>query len=328
MSHNIDTRFVNGERIWQGIGTVTDHCLDGIEAPVAAGLTWVVGEHPLGLLPEGDLPGQELPGWRALVRSDTKRVLGIARDSYALIQPAVLFEVGEQLAKAMGAPKALYASAGSLRDGQKVWALVDRRASELLGDVMEDYFMISNDYRGEESFRVTHTRVRVECENTQTLAFAEGRSWSIRHVGDTKARLDEIVEAVRGAQVWDEALTEWAEQAVSRHVKPDEFAEILEIVLGPDDPLDLETARTHRARMGVKNACTDLILTKPDLAKWRGTAWGMMQGFLDYAQHTEPLRRMEGWRERRFERTIDGDAFTRKAQTAIEEVCQIGAASA
>lgn len=80
------------------------------------------------------------------------------------------------------------------------------------------------------------------------------------------------------------------------------------LALPPDKKDGAAVDHAFQRRKGLHEA-----LMAADLERFQGTKWGALQAVVDFAQHFPPIRKTETWRERRFERTIDGDPLIDKA---------------
>ena len=64
-------------------------------------------------------------------------------------------------------------------------------------DEVDPYICFTNTFDGSGSIKVCSTPVRVVCNNTLNLALSNAkRTWSTRHVGDIKGKLEEAKETL------------------------------------------------------------------------------------------------------------------------------------
>ena len=324
MSHEIETRFVHGEQIWAGIGANVAEAQNRDDAQRLAGLTWGVEQRPLHLLKADGTP-QEVPGYVANVRDSDESVLGVTTPDYTIVTPGEVFDFAEALASASNEVEegacsgAWYESAGSLREGRRIWVLLATRLIKLLGDPTRSYLCIANSYDGSTALRAFRTHVRVECNNTLTAALnGAERGFTFRHVGRVQDRLMEAKAALSDFAQYDEALAEWAEQLHDRQFTLDDMAALKEDLFGPWDALPEETPRELHFRRDLLLEF-DREVAAPDLKPHFKTAWWPYQAVAGFASHHVPARKTYGWAARRFERTmIEGDGLLEKAQHRIE----------
>lgn len=208
MAHEVESMMFYGETPWHGLGTKLETAPRTVdEALVAAGLDWTVEAHKLySNIPLGtkDGAGREqflkipVNESRAIIRSSDHKVLGVVGKSYRPLQNKEGFSF---LDAALEAGFVNIETAGSLREGRRVWMLAQIAGAE--ADVVKDdpvkaYFLISNSHDGTLAVRVGFTGIRVVCQNTLSLAHHEGRGHllQVRHTKNVKTGLDKIQEIV------------------------------------------------------------------------------------------------------------------------------------
>lgn len=130
--------------------------------------------------------GIPIPQRKAVIRSDSKDVLGVVGNSYVPVQNHQAFEfldavvVDEDLR---------YHTAGALGKGERIWMLAklpDTIRVKNSDDITEKYLLLSNSHDGSSALRVHFTPIRVVCANTLAIAARNGRGQgiSIIHKGD------------------------------------------------------------------------------------------------------------------------------------------------
>lgn len=155
-----------GDVPWHGLGTQVPADLTPEQMLEAAGLNWSVRKVPA----YAEIAGQQVAvGHSALVRSFDDSILDIVSDDWNPVQNAEAFEFFNDF---IAAGDMEMHTAGSLRDGQIVWALAKVKESfELFkGDKIDAYLLFSNFHRYGFSTDVRFTPIRVVCNNTLTLS--------------------------------------------------------------------------------------------------------------------------------------------------------------
>lgn len=111
---------------WHGLGAVLDQPPATIaEAIEASGLGWSVAKEPIAVdrgetVADWSAPRcEEIPGFYATVRQDTREVLGIVGERYRIVQNHEAFAFVDQL---LGS-SINFETAGSLHGGRRVWVL-------------------------------------------------------------------------------------------------------------------------------------------------------------------------------------------------------------
>jgi phage/plasmid-like protein (TIGR03299 family) len=133
----------------------------------AAGLDWTVD--PVELFAEvGDK--RLATGHRALVRSTDQRVIDVITNDWNPVQNIEAFEFFNDF---VAHGDMSMETAGSLKDGEIIWALAKVKESfDLFGgkDRVDAYLHFTNPHRYGQSIDVRFTPIRVVCNNTLTLS--------------------------------------------------------------------------------------------------------------------------------------------------------------
>lgn len=302
MAHLIeanDSLFSVRQVPWHGIGKILDTPPTSDDAILQAGLGWSIDKTPIHL-PNGSV----IPDHYANVRSDTQESLGIVTGRYSIVQNREAFTFMDTL---IASGDVRYETAGSLRNGRTIWAqarLEDSNRFNLLGDRTVPYIFLANTHDGTGSVRVMVTPVRIVCNNTLNLATKQAqRSWSATHVGAIQAKMKEAERTLSNVEDYLTSLEEQAELLSQVKLSNDKILDILNAVLPHDSKASERVNRTLAAkREGIANA-----LTAPDIRKFQGTGWALVNATTDFLQHSEAMRMTDTFQENRFDRTIKGD---------------------
>lgn len=184
MAHEIEQMAYVGAVPWHGLGNVLtqDSTID--EWTVQAGLDWGVTKRPViyaGL--EGEYP--VFKDRFVLARDTDDRPYAVVSDRYKPVQPKAILEFFRDLVGNFGMT---IETAGSLRDGKRVWALAKTGADthKVMGvDEVNSYLMLATSYDLTFSTIAQFTSIRVVCNNTLQQSFGNytGRV-SIPHFKD------------------------------------------------------------------------------------------------------------------------------------------------
>lgn len=155
-----------GETPWHGFGTRVPSDLSPAQMMKAAGLDWTVDRVPAFVEVDGE---RISTGKNALVRSSDHVVLDVVSKDWNPVQNHEAFEMFHEYC--LAGDMEMH-TAGSLRNGQMVWALAKVKDSfELFkGDVVESYFLFSNPHQQNRAIDIRFTPTRVVCNNTLTMA--------------------------------------------------------------------------------------------------------------------------------------------------------------
>jgi phage/plasmid-like protein (TIGR03299 family) len=177
MAHNLE--MVNGEaqmayrasagKPWHGLGVPVSDDMTPQQMMEAAGLDWEVEKVDTFYRYKGD---NHATGQQALVRSTDGKILTQVGPGWNPVQNAEAFDFFTDFVKA---GDMIMDTAGSLKDGQIVWALADVRDGFSLfnGDDVRGYLLFSNPHQYGKAIDVKFVMERVVCNNTLTVALNE-----------------------------------------------------------------------------------------------------------------------------------------------------------
>ena len=173
MAHELE--MINGEAQmayvgdvpWHGLGTKVEHDLTPGDFQKVAGLDWTVEKQPLTTA-----TGIPIKNKEALVRTSDNSVLDVVGTGWNPVQNSEAFEFFHDYV--MAGDMEMH-TAGSLKDGQMVWALAKTKESfELFkGDQTDNYFLFTNPHQFGKSINIRMTPIRVVCNNTLTLSLSQ-----------------------------------------------------------------------------------------------------------------------------------------------------------
>jgi len=175
---------------WHGLGTKLEKPATAEEAIEAAKLDWNVKKVPL-FAGSKRIP---VPDKFAVVRKTgnliqrTDPVLGVVGKDYTPLQNRDAFRFFDPI---VGQNAAIYHTAGALGEGERVWILAKLPGHiRVVGDdISEKYLLLSNSHDGKSSVQIKFTPVRVVCQNTLTLALADGAVCRVVHHADIHDKL-------------------------------------------------------------------------------------------------------------------------------------------
>ena len=191
MAHLImenDNMFSVKQKPWHGLGTVVETAPTIEEGIKLANLDWTVD------LKEVAVDGNIVKGYKAAMRSDTNTCLGVVSDQYKILQNTEAFEFFQPF---LDTEVASLETAGSLKNGKRVWVLAKINRDDMIidkNDRVEKYILLSNSHDGTAAIKVGYCPIRVVCANTLSAAEDSVNSQLIRvtHRGDIHGTLDMV----------------------------------------------------------------------------------------------------------------------------------------
>ena len=280
---------------WHGLGTKVNEAPTSKEAIKLAGLDWNV--NPTVIY---DANGKEISGYKANMRDSDQSILGIVSDRYQIVQNSEAFEFTDSLLD----EGVVYETAGSLRDGKQIWLLARMPSTTILGDDVDPYLCFTNTFDGSGAIKVCMTPVRVVCNNTLNLALeTTKRSWSTRHIGDLAGKLHQAKETLGLAQEYMKKLDEDADRLANTKLSDGEIESIVSFIFPIDYIKD-----TQRKIQNSEKMRSDLMACymMPDIAKYRNTAYGLVNAAADMADHIAPNRITQNYAENNWAKVMMG----------------------
>ena len=243
--------------------------------------------------------GRVISGYKANTRTSDGKVLGIVGSRYKIVQNADAFQFTDNL---IGGD-VRYETAGSLQGGKKIWLLAKMPETKVCDDSVAPYVCFTNTHDGSGAVKAIMTPVRVVCNNTLNLALRTAkRSWSMRHQGNIEGKLEEARQALELAEIYMDSLAKEAEEWANITVNTEHLHKILDAIF-PE-----KANATDRAKENVKRNKDQFMacVFAPDLAKFVGTAWGVINAAADFVGHTAPSRNTKSYAENNWNRIMDG----------------------
>lgn len=332
MAHNIterDAMFTVREPAWHGLGTVLPEYGTRAELqPLVHGWEPVTvplfTEEPTFDFHSGEPSSgfDEVPGWRAVQRSDTGHTLGVVSDTYELVTNDEMWDIAEAIeGEAKG--EVQFETGGSLKGGAKVWLLVRLRDPLTLPGDSETgtiaYYALQNSHDGSGSFRGQATMTRIVCDNTAQMADLDARQrgtqFTFRHTSSVKDRIEEARTALTG---WRESVE--AYQLLAGHLGEERITRSQEhTFLERFIPEPLPSLASDRVRSNVATARDTWagIYHGEANERLRGNRWGLVQASVEYLNHG----RRANTQESRFKRAyLDQDRLTQDAMRIAQAV--------
>lgn len=170
MAHEVETMAYAGATPWHGLGKPVPGDLTPPQMLKAAGLDWTVEKRDLFIAAGEEKLGKKVPGQYALTRNTDDRVLSIVGKNFKPTQNEEILDFFKRFVEAGDMD---LETAGSLRNGQFIWALARINASFTLGkngDDVHNYLLLMQPHMYGYARTAKFTSVRVVCKNTLNAA--------------------------------------------------------------------------------------------------------------------------------------------------------------
>lgn len=308
MAANVESMFYTGRTApWHGLGISVLEAPASRDALELAGLDWRVVQREL--ITED---GIQVAGFKANVRDQDNRVLGVVTDRYKVVQNDEAFAFTDEL---LG-EGITYETAGSLQEGRRTWILAKLPQRYIIsGDEITPYLVFMNSHDGTGAIKAAMTPIRVVCQNTLNLALATAkRTWSTNHVGDIWGKLEDAKYTLLYADKYMAELGKSIDKLSRQKLTDKQVYEYIdELFPLVDNATEQQIKNLHKMKEEVR----DRYFLAPDLQHVGKNAYRFVNAVSDFATHSKPLRERANYRESLFARTIDGNAMIDKAYSLV-----------
>lgn len=285
MSAEVETMAWAGEVPWHRQGKKVRPDLTPQEMLVEAGVDWHVAKKPIAYINE-DGTTEQIENRFALVRDKDQRVFDIASGSWNPLQNEQAFEFFNDFVK--NGDMEMH-TAGSLKDGQFVWALAKVKDSFtiLKKDQIDAYLLFTNPHKVGHALDIRFTPVRTVCWNTLSLALNRDSRNQVSVAHNRKFDPDEVK---RTLGISSQILAEYKERAqflAKAKAKEDDvvtyFKRVFDIKEGGNDS-PAQKAVAERSRKQVEQL-KQLLHTQPGAELGAGTWWAAFNTVTVHVDH-------------------------------------------
>jgi phage/plasmid-like protein (TIGR03299 family) len=284
MAHMVETMAYAGELPWHGLGEKVSNDLTPAQMMQKAGVDWKVQEVESFI----EFNGTKMKtGQKSLVRESDGRILTNVGENWKPVQNETAFEFFSEFV--LSGDMEMH-TAGSLRDGQYVWALAKVKESfDVFGeDTVESYLLFSNPHVYGKSIDVRFTPIRVVCNNTLTLSLSQDAKNGVRIGHRTEFNPDMVKQTLGIAHEKFAQYKEMAQFLGSRKVTAESLIQYYNEVFP-------NTSRTEMAKEVKqyedlsRNAklCYDALEVQPGAEYAAGTWWQAFNSVTFITDHVQ-----------------------------------------
>src|SRR5215469_9650355 len=278
MAHEIETMAYFQETPWHGLGAALqeEDLYAWPKTCEKAGLAWDVE-----LVPLVTADTQAKVTHKAVRRKADGRTLGVVGPRFFPLQNR---DASQWFQPFLDAREAALHTAGSLRNGSRIWVLAKLNRTPLVvapGDEVEKFILLSHGHDGSLAVRVGFTPVRVVCQNTLAMAHGSDASKLIRlkHTKDVLTNLANVREVMNLANQEFEATAEQYRLLARKDINQADLRKYVRRVLKADDREQV-SSRTANQIEGIVRLCE--TGRGNDLPSIRGTYWAAYNGVSEW----------------------------------------------
>lgn len=167
----------------------------------------------------------------------------------------------------------------------------------ILGDEFTPHLVFRNSFDGSSNIQMAICPLRIVCQNQISWALKEANnSVNLRHTRNVGEKLAEAQRLICSTDKYMRELNKEAERYANIKLSKNNIDKIIsELFPIPKDASDIQKARAQAKIDQFKKAykCSDN-------QNFKGTAWGLINAFSDFASHAEIVRKTETAEENRF----------------------------
>jgi phage/plasmid-like protein (TIGR03299 family) len=285
MGHNIehssngsDSFFSVRQPAWHGLRQIID-----AHPTIEEALVYMNGNYNVIKVPV-EHSGVEVEGFYKTVRSDTDKCLGVVGERYTVISNKDAFEIIDM----MGGEGVKRETGGVLGKGERVFmTAIMPETCKIAGDVIGQYFVLTNSFDGSSSLRMMMTPVRVVCQNTLNMAInGATRTYLLKHTENYERRLQEAAKSLGIIKDYYTRFKDIGEALVAQKFNEKNFFDLMDTLMPvPDDASKRALTIYEREREKITSA-----YYVPDLNNIRETKWGAYNAIADYSDHARESR--------------------------------------
>ena len=284
MAHQVETMAYAGEVPWHGLGVAVSNDLTPAQMMQKAGLDWNVEKVDAFI----EVAGQRIPtGQQALIRTSDNRVLTNVGENWNPVQNSEAFEFFSEYV--LAGDMEMH-TAGSLREGQMVWALAKIKESfDVFGeDTVESYLLFSNPHMYGKSIDIRFTPIRVVCNNTLTLSLNMQAQREVKVGHRTQFNADNVKETLGIASAKFAKYKEMAQFLGSKKFSVENLVQYYNEVFPNTSRTNLDKSVSKYEDMSrAAKMCYDALETQPGAEYGAGTWWQAFNSVTYITDHVQ-----------------------------------------
>lgn len=289
MSHNLNmneegkaSMMYTGQTPWHRLGTyLGENAVTSEEAIKAANMDWEVS------IQEISCNNTIIPDFKAIVRDDTKEVLGIRKNQYTPYQNSDAFKVLDLF---VGLNQAVWHTAGVLGKGERIWILAKLPGTIEVtkNDIIEKYFLLMNSHDGSTGIKLAFSPIRVVCANTLQMALVgnDASIMSIKHTKNQEIKIKQALKLLGLVEKLSKSFEDDAKEMYNLKMSDTDIDNYLaDIINITEETKEKVKLYEDKAFLRYKNSIESGIGT--DIPGVKGSLWGVYNAVTESIDHTE-----------------------------------------
>lgn len=283
MAHMVETMAYAGETPWHGLGVSVSNDLTPIQMMQKAGVDWNVEEVESFIEFKDD---RISTGQKSLVRSTDGHILTNVGKDWKPVQNEEAFDFFNEYV--LAGDMEMH-TAGSLRDGQVVWALAKIKESFDIfgGDQVDSYLLFSNPHQYGKSVNIRFTPIRVVCNNTLTMSLNDQVQRAVKVGHRTEFNADAVKATLGLAHEKFTKYKEMAEFLGKKRFDMDSLIQYYNQVFPTTSREDKKVVKTYNDLSRSAQHAFDVLETQPGANFAEGSWWQALNSVTYITDHVQ-----------------------------------------
>jgi phage/plasmid-like protein (TIGR03299 family) len=256
--------------------------------------------------------GVEIEGYKSIVgrySNGALTPLSVVGEGYGLLKDSRFFEILERVYGG----RACVETAGTLRNGRRIWALVKRDSWCVGSDKVNTFDLWVNRHDGSGCFELHRTNVRVVCQNTWNAAIGSGRArvFGVRHTVNVDAGIAQAIRLVETVDAAQKAEQVKAQRLAEVAMRQEEAETFFRSLLGAKEDENGEI----KGKIGAQLDTLTTLFSR-GTGNLGATRWDAFNAVTEFTDHSRTVRTTSGRSkaEARFESVLLGSGDDLKAR--------------
>lgn len=251
-----------------------NNILSGLNTLESLGLNWDVARVPL--ITGGEQFKGIVADKVAIVREDTRNIIGVVGEDYQPYQNSELYDAINRMAQEMNAP---IHKGGMFKDGSKVYIQLKTQTLNLGNDKIKGFLTAINSFDGSTSLAFGNSNTTISCMNTFNMAYRQ-LDGKFRHTKKMVDKLSIMLQSFDKAMEEETQSFELIKKLASAQLEEAHVLKIKQLFFDIKDFKDISTRKANQ----LTNFNTAFA---HEIGEKGANLWGAFSGLTRYTTHLD-----------------------------------------